>query len=453
MNEPAQPGTDPVTQAAMDDQRWLQLSRAPGARVPLDELPLSMPLLDRVGATAPAMLLRNTVLVAAQHLLGSTVGLIDWMHRWGLPYEQMFICGKVYSTHRLALWRLSELGVAVNPNSLVLTDAEVRDPEFSYDLRFATDVRATLTQAGPVLNRLRDERKAPKQLLVLDDGASSIGLLLAEPALACGARVAAVEQTRRGARVVHNASPGSIAFPIVNVAESAPKLGPEAELIGQSVVDELLIRMRRIEGPGASLEGRQVAIVGYGSVGRAVASALRPRGAQRTAVDIDPSGRQRARDDGVTISSIDRESREADVIIGCTGVCVLETDWAKSRRGRVYLASASSSDVEFRNDPGLRWKARLNPAPEIDDSDHQRIHADFVYGDNPAQVIVLNGGYPVNFNGALDPIPAERIQLTRALLLSGLRQAVESVETGLRSFNEQEAASIASEYARLVPGV
>jgi hypothetical protein len=441
--------TDPVRQASLDDQRWLALSATPGEPVPVEELPLSLPLVDMVGADTPAVGLRNTVLVASQHLLGSTLPLIDWLHRWGLPYEQMFVCGKTYSSHRLVMWRLSELGVTVDPNSLKLDLSELMAPAFSYDLRFESDVRATLELASAALGRLGDGAEAPRQLLVLDDGAVVIHRLVAEPHLACGARVVAVEQTRRGARMIQNATRRGLFFPIVNVAESRPKLGEESALIGQSVVDELLIRLQRIEGPSASLRSRRMLIVGYGSVGRAVARALEGHGPIVATTDIDAAALGCAAADGLeTVTTIENRG-EVDIIVGCTGVPILGIGQALRPRARIYLASASSSDIEFEKDPGVRLKERLSPAPEIGDSDHQRIHSDLVYGDDGAEVVILNGGFPVNFNGALDPIPARHIQLTRALLLSGLRQALECTAPGLVAFDRTSAQRIAGRYKQL----
>jgi hypothetical protein len=170
---------------------------------------------------------------------------------------------------------------------------------------------------------------------------------------------------------------------------------------------------------------------------------------QVVVTDFDFLAMQQALSDNLkTVSSI-QQSGQMDIIIGCTGSQILKIDWIRGQKGRVYLASASSSDIEFRNMAGFPLKRRLNPAPEIGDSDHQRIHADLVYDTDGAEIILLNGGFPVNFNGVLDPIPPEQIQLTRALLLSGLRQAVDCEVVGLIPFDHQEACLITNRYKQL----
>jgi len=44
---------------------------------------------------------------------------------------------------------------------------------------------------------------------------------------------------------------------------------------------------------------------------------------------------------------------------------------------------------------------------------------------------LANGGFPVNFTGEIDPIPAEEIQITRSLVLAGALQAVNEKSNGL----------------------
>jgi hypothetical protein len=46
-------------------------------------------------------------------------------------------------------------------------------------------------------------------------------------------------------------------------------------------------------------------------------------------------------------------------------------------------------------------------------------------------VTFLNGGFPINFDGAVNCVPAQQIQLTRALMLAGAVQALEAEEVGV----------------------
>ncbi len=48
---------------------------------------------------------------------------------------------------------------------------------------------------------------------------------------------------------------------------------------------------------------------------------------------------------------------------------------------------------------------------------------------------LINGGFPVNFDGGVDPIVPEKIQLTRSLLYLGALQASYSQQPGLHDLD------------------
>jgi hypothetical protein len=62
---------------------------------------------------------------------------------------------------------------------------------------------------------------------------------------------------------------------------------------------------------------------------------------------------------------------------------------------------------------------------------------------------VANGGFPIDFSGALDPIAPESIQLTRGLLVGGAIQAARSLGAGLLDFDPAIHDDILAEYDRL----
>ena len=49
----------------------------------------------------------------------------------------------------------------------------------------------------------------------------------------------------------------------------------------------------------------------------------------------------------------------------------------------------------------------------------------------------MNGGFPVNFDGGVDTIPPEKIQLTRSLLFLGALQASQTREAGLHCLDDR----------------
>ncbi|MCW5785115.1 MAG: NAD-binding protein [Nitrospirales bacterium] len=445
---------DDVTRGAVDDYLVRLLEENAHKTSPLLEqalgIPNNLPLLDLVGESNMDGAFTNTVLVGVQHLLGSTIPLVKWLNNWGVNYDRMFICGKAYSTHAFIAWKLRELGVHVHPNSGSLSESRFLSEGYSYDTDLRVYITSMLDEAIETLRCLPDEVEAPRRLLVLDDGATCIEALNAAPERWAGLRISAVEQTRRGARLVQSTSKPLTAFPVSNVAESSPKLELESPLIGLSVVAELQTRISRIEGKEAGLDGRQITVIGFGSVGKAVAKYLRDSGAKVAIIDTDPRKLQAAQNERFHCISPSEVSDTTDCLLGCTGFSILgnfpDKNWKMCR----YLVSASSSNAEFY---GLLGPARGHPqvpAPMLPDSDHQRIHADRWVGTTPGEgPLLLAGGFPINFPGTSDPIPLSDIQLTRALILSGARQAHESETSGLIPFDIKEARWITRAYQEL----
>src|SRR5689334_11025283 len=68
----------------------------------------------------------NTVLVGIQHLLGTNGTLFELLNHMGLPYEQMYLLGKVYSTNEIVYGELNQRGAYVHPASLSLDVAQLR---------------------------------------------------------------------------------------------------------------------------------------------------------------------------------------------------------------------------------------------------------------------------------------------------------------------------------------
>src|SRR5262249_31052546 len=90
--------------------------------------------------------------------------------------------------------------------------------------------------------------------------------------------------------------------------------------------------------------------------------------------------------------------------------------------------SGSTSDVEFkeillRPENRVQWYEHLKASW---DSDYQRVHSDYKIDGPKGKFWLLNGGFPINFDGSIDPILPQHIQLTRALMLGGICQLMKS---------------------------
>lgn len=400
-----------------------------------------LPLLDAVGEGTEADF-SSYVLVGVQHLLGSEVALLTWLNRLGLPYQRMHLIGKIYSSNRLVVHHLRELGVNVHEASLEF--APVYDVRREYENLMRVAVADLFERAEEDLARLGSSGR----LLILDDGAVAIeALRYSYPRYAD--RAVAVEQTRRGKLKIRprqkelRAQIGTYPFPVVKVSDSAAKLDYEYPLIADSVITELRSKLRR-HREGGALETRRVLVSGYGRLGRIIAAKLRHEGLRILVTDNDPETLNDAEDAKFDIADPSTAVNYADTIIGCAGVRTIPRRSHANIKPGTILASASSSNVEFHG-LSIRSRARFkwdwSQHFEVD-SPFQQVHSDYAIR-RRSPFWLLNGGFPINFTGGVDPIDPKDIQVTRALMLAGACYASESHgRRGLISLPESKQTPI-----------
>jgi hypothetical protein len=231
-------------------------------------------------------------------------------------------------------------------------------------------------------------RKNQNGILVLDDGGLVTELLHSDPAYADMLDdIKIVEQTTQG---ILAAEKRELSVPVVNVARSQSKAA-EAEFIGQAVGAKLLQALRR---DGGSLDGRKVGLLGYGMIGPAIASTLRDAGAAVTINDTSPTRMEEAAQAGFKTASKEDTLEQAEIVVGATGRRSVEAaDMQRLKKGTV-LVSATSKQVEIDVDAAAKHPVRL-----------------------------LNGGWPINFDGDVEDIPSSQIQITRAAMFAGAIQA------------------------------
>lgn len=429
------PRHDAAALAVVDDTllRIMEAKRPAVTGLLLDALELSpvLPMLSTLVSELNRELDR-IVVVATQHLLGSTVAQFNALNELGIPYENMFILGKPYSSNRAVSLYLRRLGATVHESSLELSDPAIRyHDEYERSLGGAAGEILQLA-----LHCLRSQGRG-RRLLVLDDG----GLLLQEIHRVARARKAisvelrgavGVEQTTGGLRKMQRLGK-QLRFPIVNVATSHAKLSRESPHIADSIVAEVDARLRRIH-PGSILTGRRVLVIGYGAVGRWVVTRIREAGGQPTVYDTDSRKITLARAEAAdAVESLEEAVTNQDMIIGCSGEPGFEDNPGIVLEDDTLLVSASSSNVEFRGMPTSAWSAHQwawtkHLFQRFPPSAVARVHADYRITSSGRDVWLANGGFPVNFTGDVDPIKPSIIQLTRSLMFVGSLQALESAD-------------------------
>lgn len=293
-------------------------------------------------------------------------------------------------------------------------------------------------------------------LLVLDDG----GYFL--EALICLRRhlrrLAVVEQTTRGLiKLKENAAIQYYCrdVPLVDVATSKPKKTIEPPFIAKAVREAAGERLEKILGGARRSFGKgKVLILGYGAIGEAVAHEVRKRfGPRREQVFIfDTKARKRraARDVGYSLWDATSYANAFELVIGCTGTRSFNIWKFVHLAKRSVLISASSGAAEMAREEFVE----LAQSCQVDDiriRDAASLRRKSVHSDITLQIVnhvvtIANGGFPINFDGRLNRIPAEDIQITVALMIAASVQAATTKAKGLLPLDANTCARIADRF-------
>lgn len=237
-----------------------------------------------------------------------------------------------------------------------------------------------------------------EEILVIEDGGYVIPFLHATMPATLGRLHGAVEQTMRG---LWNdeallAQPGGLQTLVVSVAESQIKKDFEPKGVARALWSNL-----QALTPNALLPGNTVLIVGYGTIGRALAQGS--PGMPVLVYDRQVYRRAQARHDGfdTTNTLADALARQSvRLIIGTSGTTSLDVDHLALVQTGTYIASASSDRVEIA-------VQHLEAACTCEDVSDGCKRYTFPGG---RHVFLLAEGYPVNFYGA-DSVQNQLIDL------------------------------------------
>jgi hypothetical protein len=346
---------------------------------------------DTLGEAGEASDPAKCVLVMHVHVLPSLMLLIDRLIGLGFREEAIIVVGKSYSTIPAAAADLAERGVV-----FIAGRADEFSPGY-FDHANRTILARACHQAAGLASELNSERA-----ILVDDGG-----LLSEVWYSEVGRyrlhVVSVQQTASG--LFSESRPfAQSPFVKIDVARSAAKSYFEARIIAEGT-------FRAVESLGALTDIHRIGIVGLGRVGRNLAKRLSHR------FEVTGYDRNRSQAKGLNVTLAPDAAalvQGAEVIFGCTGVSWL-TPELLPEKGRRVFASCSSRDVEFAN---LLRTHRADPY--LSRAPFGRL----IYRTHEATHIVLNGGFPINFDRTREWEHVEEICLTRALVLLGILQAL-----------------------------
>lgn len=343
------------------------------------------PLLEKVSQLykQPQKAFSDVYILACQHILEPQAKMFELISEFGVPKENIFIFGKIYSTSNEVL------------EELLQDNFKVSRPTFNVSNSFDAEHRENCeNEFSKFLLSIQNFSK----IIILDDGGELLKVVNDKfDSLPSGVKVIGVEQTSSGFRKLENTA---LQFPIFNVARSVVKLIKESPLIADLGCQRITDVINRY----SILEPR-VLVVGLGPMGSNVLSILNTKGYFALGYDI-------AHHDKVELIDLVRNNK-IHVIVGATGTNILNEKQLQEIKDildyNLYLISMSSADREFPT----TYIRKNGIIPK-------EIHGDVVW-DN---IILVNNGFPITFKGRRYESTPEEIERTICLLYGSTLEAI-----------------------------
>ena len=350
--------------------------------------------------------LENVKIIGVQHILETTHAMFRSLYRLGLKPENVSLIGKCYSTCQEVYEEMLADGIDVSSGSTAYNSHQ------SYDNLFAEEVKSFLLDHIPDLSSGRYE-----QIIVLDDGGKCINFI--NDYLTHLPPVFAIEQTSSGYEAIKNSH---LRLPVINVARSPIKLTLESPMIAEAAAERLYQSLERKE-----LFPKEALIIGGGAIGNAMSRRL----SSKMNITIFDKNKSLNNTGSLELPQI---IPSFSLIIGCTGKTSISHDLHPNISPGTSLVSVSSSDREFD---------AVHLRKQIDKNNN--CHEDLLIHD----VLLVRSGFPVNFDGERENIDPELIQLTIALITSGILQARTSrlgISNGIHPLDPKAEHKIETEF-------
>lgn len=386
---------------------WLQRESDTSRDSVLQERARQMPVLDEIASTTVGRPFAGLSCLVILHFLHDLLYFVSYLEDLGLSPAHTVLLFKPYPYQSKGFVRrcLNDWGYRTAP----------------------------VAEYGPVVE---DFLAGDRDILIIEDGGYLVPDLLSRDA--GGQVLGAVEQTSNGQNRDEEAldEANGLGFPVLSVARSTIKSRFEPDAVAAAVWKNI----QSLAGD-LVLVGQDVLVVGYGSIGRALARVIRRAGCNVCVYDREVAGMAWARFDGcATANSVFSgvETRNARLVIGATGVQSIGLEDLESLPDGTYLASASSRRVEI----GVDLLDEEYERTEVRPGCHRYRIAD------GRSIFVLAEGYPVNFYGQ-ESIQNQVIDLVMTQLFLCAREIVCESERLEHAINDQLVNEI-SERERLI---
>lgn len=357
-----------------------------------------MPILEGVCQRAMRLdrgCFNSAAFIFTSHLLDTALTLFKSVISLGISPEQIHVLGKFYSANAVVTQKLQAAGVHVIDSTKPTTLGSFSST-FSHDIAKFWD------------SFFRDRKcRSYEKVIVVDDGGQCIAAI--PPSAGHRWSFVGIEQTTRGLRRLQLVDQ----LPIIHLASSAAKRHIEPPMISEAILKKLRLHV--------SIDStyKTCGVIGLGNIGKAIVKDLTQRGVRVLVFDQN-SCLHEAVPKAFWCNSVEEIVTEADYVFGCTGEDVFEdafndTRWLRNLAGHKIFISCSSEDIEFLS--------VLKAIQENPSSWQSNPLSTIRYELPNATISILRGGFPINFDGSPESVPANKIQVTLGLVLGGLVQA------------------------------
>lgn len=336
----------------------------------------------------------QTYILACQHLLAPQAKMFELINKFGIPKENIFIFGKIYSTSNEIVDELQKENFNVSK--------PIFNSKISFDQQHSENCKNEL-------HNFLSSILSPSKIIVLDDGGELLKVVNNEFKSLPKIQVIGIEQTSSGFRKLEYET---IHFPIFNVARSSIKLIKESPIIADIGFRRILetIQTHTISEP-------RILVVGLGPLGNNMLLLSEQKNYFTIGYDKTHHGEK-------NIIDLVKENN-INIIIGVTGSNILNENEIEEIKNiltqKLYLISMSSADREF---PAIHIRENGGPS--------EKIHDDITY----ENIILVNNGFPITFKGNRFESTPEEIERTIGQLYGSVLEAITNDDLGINGFIE-----------------
>ena len=405
-----------------------------------EELPKSLPLVEEFCENRlAAETFADTDVLFIQHHLGPFIPRLRVMCDYGLETSRCWFVDIPYSTNKCVCEQLHKMDFPENQRARPFSD-----PIAPYS-------RRQLERAAYIV-RLLANQDNKRRLLVVDDGAYFMRtlnyLLFRDRNLVMSFRernIRIVEQTTRGHRYLRKKEGREMLkllnMPVVSIARANAKYNLESPFIGAAVSRAMLRALKS----SARLNGGlgRVLIIGFGAVGQATTQQLLAK------LNPDKPIHVYDKEWGTLQKEIEKVGACAlkafpdegpyDCVIGCTGKASFPVNKVGILANDAVLVSGSSGAIEFNREKfiDLAYKHDRDDfyIIEPEKTRNHGIHATIEMQKGDKRFSFLHAGFPINFDGRLECLPALIIQIAHGLLLAACQETLFK-EPGFHKLNQ-----------------